>query len=180
LSGMGRLTESSVIWFKNASFSLTAEVTVPEEGAEGVIAAQGGVSGGLSLYAKDGKPKYCYNFFGLERYYVQGTQAIPPGTHQVRLEFAYDGGGLGKGGTATIYLDGQAAGEGRIEQTEALFFSADETFDLGNEFGSPVTTDYGQRKFSGKVNWVEIDVGLDDHNHLIRPEDRLNLAMAFQ
>ena len=179
-SGMGRLTESSVIWFKNASFSLTAEVTVPEAGAEGVIVAQGGVSGGLSLYTKDGKPKYCYNFFGLERYYVQGTQPIPSGTHQVRLEFAYDGGGLGKGGTATIYLDGDAVGDGRIDQTEALYFSADETFDLGNEFGSPVTTDYGQRKFNGKVNWVEIDVGLDDHNHLIKPEDRLNLAMAFQ
>jgi hypothetical protein len=74
-----------------------------------VIVAQGGVSGGLSLYAKDGKPKYCYNFFGLERYYVQGTQPIPTGTHQVRLEFAYDGGGLGKGGTATIYLDGEPA-----------------------------------------------------------------------
>ena len=132
-SGMGRLTESSVIWFKNASFSLTAEVTVPEAGAEGVIAAQGGVSGGLSLYVKDGKPRYCYNFFGLERYYVHGTQAIPPGTHQVRLEFAYDGGGLGKGGTATLYLDGEAVGEGRIDQTEALYFSADETFDLGME-----------------------------------------------
>jgi arylsulfatase A-like enzyme len=179
-SGMGRLTENSVVNNKNASFSLTAEVTVPEEGAEGVIVAQGGVTGGLSLYAKDGKPKYCYNFFGLERYYVQGTTAIPSGTHQVRMEFAYDGGGLGKGGTTTLYIDGEAAGEGRIEQTEAFLFSADETLDVGNEFGSPVTTDYGQRKFSGKVHWVEIDVGLDDHNHLIKPEDRLHLAMGIQ
>jgi arylsulfatase len=136
-SGMGRLTESSVIWFKNLSFSLTAEVQVPETGAEGVILAQGGVSGGLSLYAKHGNPKYCYNFFGLERYYVEGAQPIPPGTHQVRLEFAYDGGGPGKGGTATIYIDGVVVGDGRIEQTEALFFSADETCDVGNEFGSP-------------------------------------------
>ena len=71
---------------------------------------------------------------------------------QVRLEFAYDGGGLGKGGTATLYIDGEAAGEGRIEQTEAFLFSADETLDVGNEYGSPVTTDYGQRKFNGKVN----------------------------
>ena len=179
-SGMGRLTENSVVNNKNASFSLTAEVMVPEQGAEGVIVAQGGVTGGLSLYAKGGKPKYCYNFFGLERYYVEGTTAIPSGTHQVRMEFAYDGGGLGKGGTATLYIDGEAAGEGRIEQTEAFLFSADETLDVGNEYGSPVTTDYGQRKFNGKVNWVEIDVGLDDHNHLIKPEDRLNLAMAIQ
>jgi arylsulfatase A-like enzyme len=179
-SGMGRLTENSVVTFKNTSFSLTAQLTVPEDGADGVIVAQGGVTGGLSLYAKGGKPRYCYNFFGLERYYVKGTRAIPPGDHQVRLEFAYDGGGLGKGGTATIYIDGEAAGEGRIEQTEAFLFSADETMDVGNEFGSPVTTDYDARKFSGKVHWVEIDVGLDDHNHLIRPEDRLHLAMAIQ
>jgi hypothetical protein len=97
----------------------------------------------------------------------------PPGPD----EFAYDGGGLGKGGTATLYIDGEAAGEGRIEQTEAFLFSADETLDVGNEYGS---TDDGQRKFNGKVNWVEIDVGLGDHNHLIKPEDRLNLAMAIQ
>ncbi|HEY7033922.1 MAG TPA: hypothetical protein VH482_21470, partial [Thermomicrobiales bacterium] len=179
-SGMGRLTEHVVLWMKNTSYSLTAEVVVPESGAEGVILAQGGVSGGQSLYAKGGKPKFCYNFFGLEQTYVEGTQKIPPGTHQVRMEFAYDGGGIGKGGTVTLFIDGAAVGEGRLEQTEAMFFSADETLDLGNEFGSPVTTDYGQRKFSGEVNWVEIDLGLDDHSHLIAPEDRLNVAMAFQ
>jgi arylsulfatase A-like enzyme len=179
-SGMGRLTEHSVLWMKNTSYSLTAEVVVPESGAEGVILAQGGVSGGQTLYAKGGKPKYCYNFFGLERYYVEGQSKIPPGKHQVRMEFAYDGGGVGKGGTVTLYIDGNAVGDGRLEQTEALYFSADETCDVGNEYGSPVTTDYGQRKFSGDVNWVEIDLGLDDHNHLIKPEDRVNLAMAFQ
>jgi arylsulfatase A-like enzyme len=179
-SGMGRLTENSVVMLKNTSFSVTAEVDVPEAGAEGVIVAQGGVTGGWTLYAKGGRPKYCYNFFGLERYYAEGEQAIPPGTHQVRLEFAYDGGGIGKGGTATIYVDGVACGDGRIEQTEAFLFSADETTDVGNEFGSPVTTDYGQRKFSGEVKWVELDVGLDDHNHMIAPEDRVNLAMGLQ
>ena len=165
---------------KNTSYSLTAEVVVPESGAEGVILAQGGVSGGQTLYAKGGKPKYCYNFFGLERYYVEGQSKIPPGKHQVRMEFAYDGGGVGKGGTVTLYIDGNAVGDGRLEQIEALYFSADETCDVGNEYGSPVTTDYGQRKFSGDVNWVEIDLGLDDHNHMIKPEDRVNLAMAFQ
>ena len=70
--GMGRLTENSIISFKNNSYSITAEVEVPKAGAEGVIVAQGGISGGLSLYAKNGKPKYCYNFFGIERYYVEG------------------------------------------------------------------------------------------------------------
>ncbi len=155
---------------------------MPESGAEGVILAQGGVSGGLSLYAKDGKPKYCYNFFGLEQSYVEGTEAIPPGEHQLRLEFTYDGGGPGKGGTATIYLDGNAVGDGRIGKKQgALLLSAERrTCDVGNEFGSPVTTDYSARKFTGEVKWVEIELGLDDHNHLIKPEDRLQLAMGVQ
>ncbi len=96
------------------------------------------------------------------------------------MEFAYDGGGLGKGGTATLYIDGKSVGTGRIERTEAFLFSADETLDVGNEYGSPVTKDYGARKFNGRVQWVEIDIGLDDHNHLVKPEDRVNLAMAFQ
>jgi hypothetical protein len=92
----------------------------------------------------------------------------------------YDGGGVGKGGTATLYIDGEAVGDGRIEQTEAFLFSADETTDVGDEYGSPVTTDYGQRRFSGEVRWVELDVGLDDHNHMIAPEDRVHLAMGLQ
>jgi hypothetical protein len=124
--------------------------------------------------------KYCHNFFGLERYYVEGSEAIPPGTHEVRMEFAYDGGGVGKGGTATLYIDGNEVGAGRIEQTEALFFFADETCDVGAEYGSPVTDDYGTRRFNGEVEWVEIDVGLDDHNHLITPEERLQFAMGIQ
>jgi len=178
--GMGRLTENSVLMMKNTSFSLTAELSVPDANAEGVIVAQGGVSGGHSLYVKGGRPKYCYNFFGLERYYVEATEAIPAGGHQVRMEFAYDGGGIGKGGTVTLYIDGRVVGDGRVEQTEAFLFSADETCDVGDEYGSPVTTDYGAKTFTGEIAWVEIDLGLDDHNHLIRPEDRVNLAMGFQ
>jgi arylsulfatase len=179
-SGMGRLTENSVVMMKNTSFSLTAEIVVPDAGADGVIVAQGGISGGHSFYAKDGALKYCYNFFGLQRYYAEATSTVPPGEHQVRMEFAYDGGGIGKGGEVTLYLDGEAVGSGRVEQTEAFLFSADETCDVGDEFGSPVTTDYGATRFTGTVNWVEIDLGLDDHNHLIRPEDRVNLAMGIQ
>ena len=88
---------------------------------------------------------------------------------------------MGKGGAVTFFIDGKEAGSGHIERTEAFLFSADETFDLGNEYGSPVTNDYDTRRFNGKVKWVEIDVGLDDdHNHLITPEQRVNLAMAFQ
>ena len=182
--GMGRLTESSIVNFKNKSHAVTAEVVVPESGAEGVIIAQGGVTGGWSLYAKDGKPKYCYNFYGLHRYTVEGTAKIPAGTHQVRMEFAYDGGGLAKGGTVSLYVDGQKVGEGRVDQTEPLIFSADETCDVGFEAGSPVTYDYPKQgtKFSGEVNWVEIDVdkAAENLDHLITPEERLRVAMAIQ
>ena len=95
------------------------------------------------------------------------------------MEFAYDGGGLATGGTVTLYIDGKPAGTGRLERTQPFPFSGDESLDLGSEFGSPVTTDYGRREFTGTVNWVEIDVGEDDHDHLISPEERLNLALAF-
>ncbi|MCJ7513725.1 MAG: arylsulfatase [Anaerolineales bacterium] len=181
--GMGRLTEGSIVNIKNKSHAVTAEVVVPTSGAEGVIVAQGGTTGGWSLYAKAGKPKYCYNFYGLNRYYVEGTSKIPPGMHQVRMEFKYDGGGLAKGGTVTLYVDGNKAGEGRVDQTEPFIFSADETCDLGNEFGSPVTNDYPTpKKFSGEVNWVEIDVDKDaeDLDHLISPDERVRVYMAIQ
>ncbi len=182
--GMGRLSESSIVNFKNKSHAVTAEVVVPESGAEGVIIAQGGLTGGWSLYTKEGKPKYCYNFYGVNRYTIEGTAKIPAGTHQVRMEFAYDGGGLAKGGTVTLYIDGQKVGEGRVDQTEPIIFSADETCDVGFEAGSPVTYDYPTKggKFSGEVNWVEIDVDKDaeDLDHLISPEERLRVAMAIQ
>jgi len=182
--GMGRLTEGSIVNIKNKSHAVTAEVIVPESGAKGVMVAQGGLTGGWGLYAKDGKPKYCYNFYGIDRYYVEGASKIPVGKHEVRMEFAYDGGGLAKGGTVTLYLDGKKCGEGRVERTEPMVFSADETCDVGFGAGSPVTYDYGthDNEFSGEVNWVEIDIGKDAINldHLITAEDRLRLAMARQ
>ena len=104
--GMGRLSENSVIVIKNKSHAVTAKVQVPDGGANGVIIAQGGAFGGWTLYAKDGKPAYCYNLFGLRRFKVYGDAAIPAGEHQVRMEFAYDGGGLGKGGTSRLFVDG--------------------------------------------------------------------------
>jgi arylsulfatase A-like enzyme len=182
--GMGRLTEGSVINTKNKSHAVTAEIVVPESGAAGVIIAQGGLTGGWSLYAKDGKPTYCYNFYGLHRYTVEADTAIPSGKHQVRMEFAYDGGGLAKGGTVGLYVDGTQVGDGRVEQTEPVLFSADETCDIGDEFGSAVTDDYPSSgpKFTGEVNWVEIDLGKDaiDLDHLITPEERLRVAMGIQ
>jgi arylsulfatase A-like enzyme len=181
-SGMGRLTENTVLVMKNKSFSLTAEVEVPSKGAEGVIIHQGGAFGGMSLYAKGGKAKFAYNFFGLQTFIAEASQPIPAGKHQVRMEFAYDGGGLAKGGNVSLYYDGKKVGEGRVERTHPMMFSADETTDIGRDTATPVSSDYTRATsvFNGKVNWVQIDLGKDDHDHIISPEERLNLAMARQ
>jgi len=182
--GMGRLTENTVLNIKNKSHAVTAEIVVPDEGAQGVIIAQGGAFAGWSLYAKDGKPTYCYNLLGLQRFKIEGESSIPVGDHQVRMEFAYDGGGLAKGGTVTLYVDGDEVGEGRVEGTIPMVFSADETMDVGRDTASPVSDDYSGRQsvFTGTVNWVQIDLGedADDADHLISPEERLRVAMARQ
>jgi arylsulfatase len=180
--GMGRLSENSVVVTKNKSHSVTAQLIIPDGGASGVIVAQGGAFGGWSLYATEGRPAYCYNLFGLQRFKVYGDQSIPAGEHQVRMEFAYDGGGLGKGGTVTLYVDGAKAGDGRVEGTVPLVFSADETTDVGSDSATPVSDDYGPKTsaFVGRVRWVQIDLDVDDHDHLISPEERLRIAMARQ
>jgi hypothetical protein len=180
--GLGRLTEHLVISIKNESHSVTADIAVPDSGAEGVIVAQGGMFGGWSLYAKGGRLKYCYNLLGHKIWFAESEGPIPAGPHQVRMELAYDGGGLGKGDLATLFIDGQRVGSGRVEETHSMAFSGDETCDVGREAGSPVSPDYGPRgnEFSGEVNWVQIDLGLDDHSHLIMPEQRLSFAMTRQ
>jgi arylsulfatase len=180
--GMGRLTESSVLNIKNKSYAITAEVDVPESGAEGVIIAQGGGVGGWSLHTRAGKLKYCYNFLGITRTFVEASAPIPAGKHQVRMEFKYDGGGLAKGGGIALFVDGTKDGAGRIEITVPMTFSFDETCDIGRETGSPVSPDYDERAsaFSGEVNWVQIDLEQDDHDHLISPEERFRVAMARQ
>jgi arylsulfatase A-like enzyme len=182
--GMSRLTENSVVVLKNKSHAITAQIVVPEGGASGVIVSQGGAFGGWSLYAKDGKPAYCYNLFGLQRFKIYGDAVIPAGEHQMRLEFAYDGGGLGKGGNATLFLDGTKVGDGRVNNTVPMLFSGDETCDVGSDAGTPVSDDLGPREsvFNGRVQWVEIDLGDDaqDVDHLITPEERLQIAMARQ
>src|SRR5262245_16629090 len=183
-AGMGRLTEATVVNIKNKSHAVTAEVVVPEDGAEGVIVAQGGAFGGWSLYARDSRPVYCYNLLGLERTKLEGERGIPSGEHQVRMEFAYDGGGLAKGGTVSLYVDGDNVGEGRVERTQAFLFSMDETTDVGSDAATPVSDDYGPRdsEFSGEVRWVQIDVdeAAEDVDHMITPEERLRVAMARQ
>ena len=156
--GMGRLSENSVVNIKNKSHAVTAEIEVPKSGAEGVIVAQGGNIGGWALYAKGGKLKYCYNLLGVQYFYVEATSALPAGTHQVRMEFAYAGGGLGKGGKVSLYVDGKPVGEGTVAATAAMIFSADDGCDVGVDTGSPVSEDYGPRgnAFTGRVKGVQI------------------------
>ncbi|HET9287894.1 MAG TPA: arylsulfatase [Gaiella sp.] len=181
---MGRLSENSIVVMKNKSHSITAEIEVPEGGANGVIIAQGGAFGGLALYAKDGRPAYCYNLFGLERFKVYGADAMSSGVHQVRLEFTYDGGGVGKGGDVTLFVDGERVGDGRVEGTVPMLFSADETTDVGSDTATPVSDDYSTHDsaFTGTVRWVQLDVdaAAEDTDHLISPEERLRVAMARQ
>ena len=180
--GMGRLSENSVVSIKNKSFSVTADVDVPEGGANGVIIAQGGRFGGWTLYAKDGHAKFTYNTLGIHEFATAADSPIPAGSHQVRMEFAYDGGGLAKGGDVTLYYDGKPVGTGRVENTHPMIFSADETTDIGYESGTTVTPDYTAQdsRFTGKIKWVQIDLGSDDHDHFIEPEERLRIAMARQ
>jgi arylsulfatase A-like enzyme len=182
--GMGRLSENSVVNIKNKSHAVTAEIVVSDDGdAQGVIVAQGGEIGGWSLYAKEGKLRYCYNLLGVQRFYVNSDQQLPPGTHQVRMEFAYEGGGLGKGGEVTLFVDANPVGKGTVAATAAMIFSADDTCDVGREGGALVAEDYpAPNDFTGDINWVEIDVAgaAEDADHLISPEERLRIAMARQ
>jgi len=182
--GMGRLSENSVVSIKNKSHAVTAEIDVPASGAEGVIIAQGGNIGGWSLYAKGGKLKYCYNLLGIDYFFVESKDAIPSGQHQVRMEFAYAGGGLGKGGTASLYIDGKQVGAGPVKATAAMVFSADDGCDVGEDTGAPVSTDYGPRgnAFNGRVRGVQIAVkdAAEAADHKVSPEDALRVAMARQ
>jgi arylsulfatase A-like enzyme len=180
--GTGRMSEASIISVKNKAHAVTAEIAVPKSGAEGVIVAQGGRFGGWSLYAKGGRLKYCYNFVGIELFMIEGTHLLPAGSHTVRMEFKYDGGGKGKGGTASLYVDGTKVGEGRVDRTVPIGFSIDETCEVGREAGAPVSPDYDSRqnRFSGEVNWVSIDVTGDDNDRDVTPEERFQASMAWQ
>lgn len=158
--GMDSMSENVFLNLKNRSLSITADVEIPEGGANGVIIAQAGRFGGWSLYLKDGKPTYCYNFLGLEEYKVAAPNAMAPGKATLRMNFDYDGGGAGKGGLATLLVNGEKVASGRIERTQMAIFSADETAGVGKDDATPVTNDYKERDnaFTGKINKVVIDV----------------------
>ena len=155
-NGMIGMAENAFINIKNRSHTITAEI---ENGTNGVILAQAGRFGGWSLYLKDGKPIYTYNWLGLNEYTVAGTEALPPGKATIRFEFAYDGG-IGKGGVGTIFVNGKSVATGRIEKTQPAMFSADEGADVGADEGTAVTKAYEiPFKFTGKINKVTIELG---------------------
>ncbi len=159
--GMTGMQENVFLAVKNKSKTITAEVEVPAGGGNGALLVQGGRFGGWALYVKDGVPAYAYNFLGLRRFTVAGTTPLAAGKATIRFEFAYDGGGLGKGGLGTLYVDGQKVAEGRIEHTQAMIFSADETADVGIDLGTPVVEAIGAEeasKFTGKIVKVTVEV----------------------
>ena len=159
-AGMKGMTENVFINLKNKSHRITADVEIPAGGASGVILAQAGRFGGWSLYVSEGKPAYTYNYLGRERFSMKGDKALPAGNAKIQFDFAYDGGGLGKGGVGTISVNGQKVAEGRIERTQPNIFSADETADVGVDEATPVTEDYkeGDNRFTGKIGKVVVEL----------------------
>lgn len=160
--GMTGMTENVFLNIKNKSKTITAEVVIPEgKAAHGIIIAQGGRFGGWALYVKNGVPAYDYNFIGMERFTVTSTEKIKPGKHTIKFDFAYDGGGIGKGGMGKLYMDGKQVGQGRIERTQSGIFSADETADIGIDLATPVVETIGAEhvsKFTGSIPKIEIVV----------------------
>jgi arylsulfatase A-like enzyme len=160
--GMDAMLENVFINVKNRSSTITAEVEIPRGGANGVILAQGGRFGGWSLYLLNGRPAFTYNLLGLQSYTIRSNRALPPGKATIVWDFVYDGGGMAKGGTGTLTVNGQPAATGRIEKTQPLIFSADETADVGNDSGTPVVEAYGEgtarNRFTGRIEQVTVEV----------------------
>jgi len=159
--GMEGMMENTFMNVKNRSIKITADIEVPDGGASGAILSQGGKFGGWSLYVKDGRPAYSYNFLGLSRYTVESPKALPAGPATVVLDFAYDGGGYGKGGKATLLVNGEAVAEGRVDRTQPNIFSADETADVGIDNQTPVALGIGigpDTRFTGRINEIKLEV----------------------
>ena len=181
-AGMGRLSENSVVNTKNKSWSLEAKIDVREAGATGVIMAQGGRFGGWSVYLEDGHLCYVYNTLGIHQYETRADTRIAVGEHRVMFEFAYDGGGLGKGGDVTLSVDGAPVAQGRVEITHPMIWSAEETANIGRDAGTPVGSySISDSVLSGAdIHFVELAVGDDSADHEIDPMERFRLAMKIQ
>jgi arylsulfatase len=158
--GMTRIPEGTAPSILNKSFRVTAEIEIPASGAQGVLITQGGRFNGWGLYLLDGKPVFHYNLVDVQRYTVAGPDKLSAGKHTVVIDFKYDGGGLGKGGLATLSVDGKKAADAKFERTIPFRISADETLDIGEDTGTPVSEDYHVPfKFTGTINKVDILLG---------------------
>jgi arylsulfatase len=157
--GMVRIPEGAAPDFKNKSYRIVADVEIPAEGAEGVLITQGGRFNGFGLYLLQGKPVFYYNLVGIDRTSVAAKDALRPGKHTVAVDFKYDGGGIGKGGLLTLSVDGKEAASSRLSRTIPFRVSADETLDIGEDTGTPVSEDYRVPfKFTGTLNKVVVDL----------------------
>jgi arylsulfatase A-like enzyme len=159
-SGQVRIPEGSAPDLKNKSYKIAADVEIPEGGAEGVIATQGGRFNGWGLYLLAGKPTFHYNLVGVQRTTVASQDKLAPGKHTIVVDFKYDGPGAGKGGIATLLVDSKEVASGNIPRTIPFRISADETLDFGEDTGTPVSEDYKVPfKFTGTLNTVVISLG---------------------
>ena len=182
--GSKRLTENVVLNLKNKSHSVTAEIDRAGRRRRGCDHRPGRRVRRLEPVPERREAEVLLQPVRDPPVLRRSDTAVPAGEHQVRMEFAYDGGGLAKGGDVALYLDGERCGEGRVEGTVPMIFSGDETCDLGSDTGSPVSDDYTSEtsRFTGTVKWVQLDIAeaAEDLDHLITPEERLKVAMAKQ
>lgn len=155
--GMKGMGVDIFIDLRNTSYTITADVEVDANG-NGVIVCQGGRFGGLSLYLKEGKPMFAYNYLGLESYYVSATQKLAPGKYTLVYDFKYDGGGAGKGGLGTIYVNGNKVASAQLPKTQPGIFSVDDLADIGLDEGTQVADYGGSHKFNGKIQKVYVEV----------------------
>jgi arylsulfatase len=145
----------------NRSYTITAEVDVPQGGGDGMLVTEGGRFGGYGFYVLKGKPVFLYNFLDLARFRWEGEQALAPGKHTIEFEFTYRGPGFGKGGTGVLKVDGKEVATNTIPHTIAFIITVDETFDVGIDTRSGVNDrDYQLPfRFNGKLNKLTFKVG---------------------
>lgn len=169
-AGTKRIPEGVAPDMKNRSWSITAKVEIPKEGAQGMIVTLGGLFDGWALYLDEGKPVFHYNFANAAHYNIEGAEALTPGSHTIVFDFNYDGGGIGKGGLGTLTVDGKQVAQGRIEHTVAVRFTMSvETLDIGEDTGTPVNLSYDVPfTFTGKIDTVTID---------LKPHDAASASM---
>jgi len=158
--GTTRIPEGAAPDVKNKSFRITADVNLAKGDENGVVLTQGGLFGGYALLFRGGRPVFHYNLLDVAHFEIAATDALTAGRHTVVFDFRYDGGGIGRGGTASLSADGRQIAQGRVDRTVPVRFSLDETFDVGEDTGTPVSEDYDvPNRFTGEVEKLVIQLG---------------------